>query len=311
MVVTSLVAYSAFTHICPKDCLTGQDLLQIPLWNSIFFHQPIKSRVQENCFRTFHCPALAARGIQRVADCLTDTGQLNAAILLRISQSYRPLYARLLLQHIDAVHGREPRPQWLALPPLREWKLSGVLKLCRQHLRVKARQPAPMWEALVAQAVPFKLCEFVIMALWRKLPVAQRLAQFKVMEGRDCPLCGVVEHHHHVFKKCFFLRDSLALIRRLWGLHVCDNVWYEPSRLCTDHSFISITTIQGWLVWTVVYARWLIRREAISTLQSDIATTVLQRFYVALLGWKSLPEGLPHEVITTTCECLKDVLKGL
>ena len=123
----------------------------------------------------------------------------------------------MLLQYIDAAHGREPRPPWSALPPLREWKLLGFLKVCRQHLRVDTHQPAPVWEALLAQAVLFKLCEFVIMVLWRKLPVAQRLAQFKGMEGQDCPLCGVAEDHDHVFKKYFFLQDSLALIRRLWG----------------------------------------------------------------------------------------------
>ena len=53
--------------------------------------------------------------------------------------------------------------------------------------------------------VPGKLLEFVVMALWRKLPVAQRLAQFKVTEGQGCPSCGVAEDHDHVFKKCFFL----------------------------------------------------------------------------------------------------------
>ena len=43
---------------------------------------------------------------------------------------------------------------------------------------------------------------------------------------------------------------------------------------------------------------------------SDMATAVLQRFYAALLSWKSLPQGtLPQEVITTTCDCLKDILK--
>ena len=181
VVVTSSVAYSAFTHTCPRNCVAWQDLLQIPLWNSGFFHQPIKSRLQENCFRTFYCPALVARGFQRVADGVTNTGQLNAAILPRIPQSERALYARLLLQYIDIPHGREPRPQWSVLPPLREWKLSGVLKVCRQHLRVDTRQPESVWEALRGQAAPFTLHEFVVMVLWRKLPVAQRLTQFKVM----------------------------------------------------------------------------------------------------------------------------------
>ena len=189
MVVTSSLAYSAFTHICPRTCLGGQDLLQIPLWNSVFFHQPIKSRVQENCFRTFYYPALAARGFQRVANCVTDTGQLNAAILPHIPQSYRTLYAWLLLQHIDAAHGRELRPPWSALPPLRDWKLPGVLKVCRQHPWVDVRQPEPVWEALLAQANPFKLCEFVVMALWRKLPLVRAIT---ALHG---PLFNISHHH--------------------------------------------------------------------------------------------------------------------
>ena len=71
VVVTSSVAYSVFTHICLGAC---RGLLHIPLWNSVFFHQPVKSRVLENRFRIFYCPALVAQGFQRVADCVTDTG---------------------------------------------------------------------------------------------------------------------------------------------------------------------------------------------------------------------------------------------
>ena len=59
-----------------------------------------------------------------------------------------------------------------------------------------------------------------------------------------------------------------------------------------------------------MYACWLIRCEAISTLPSDIATAVLRRFFAALLSWKSFPQStLPWEVIATTHECLKDILR--
>ena len=51
-----------------------------------------------------------------------------------------------------------------------------------------------------------------------------------------------------------------------------------------NHSLVSITTIQGWLVWKAVYARWLIRCEAMNTLLSDMATAVLQRFYAAVFS---------------------------
>ena len=62
-------------------------------------------------------------------------------------------------------------------------------------------------------------------------------------------------------------RTAWALVRRLWGggVHVRDTDLYEPSSMCTDHVELSITMVQGWLVWSVVYARWLIRCEALST----------------------------------------------
>ena len=44
----------------------------------------------------------------------------------RIPQSYRTLYTRVLLQYIDVAHGREPRPQWSALPPLRNGSYLGL-----------------------------------------------------------------------------------------------------------------------------------------------------------------------------------------
>ena len=46
VVLTSSIAYSAFTHICPSKCLVGQDLLHNPLWNSVFFYQPFSSACQ-------------------------------------------------------------------------------------------------------------------------------------------------------------------------------------------------------------------------------------------------------------------------
>ena len=100
------------------------------------------------------------------------------------------------------------------------------------------------------------------------------------------------------------------MIQRLWGAYVENNRWHEPSGLCTDFSLQSITTIQGWLVWSAIHARWLVRCEYLSVTAHDISTTVLQRFYSVLLLWKSLDQGsLPLKVIQITCDCLKDILR--
>ena len=97
-----------------------------------------------------------------------------------------------------------------------------------KHSVPKITRPLPVALWALRQIVPFKLREYVLMALWRKLPVGQQLAQFQMMEGQNCMLCGVTKDHDRVFKKYFYLQDSLDLIRRLWGVHVCANIWYEP-----------------------------------------------------------------------------------
>ena len=63
-------------------------------------------------------------------------------------------------------------------------------------------------------------------------------------------------------------------------------------------------------MWSAVHARWLIQCEALSGAPPDLHTAVLQRLYAILLSWKSLPQStIPPEVIATTCDCLKDILK--
>ena len=53
--------------------------------------------------------------------------------------------------------------------------------------------------------------------------------------------------------------------------------------MCTDYAEWSVFTIQGWLVWSVVYARWLIRCEGLSERPPDIPTAVLRRFFLVML----------------------------
>ena len=110
----------------------------------------------------------------------------------QIPQSYRSLYVRLLVQYIDAAHGREPKPVWSALPGCAEWKLSAVLTVCRTELKVEVQQQPTVWAKVQAQQVPFRLKEFVVAALWRKLPGAQRLNNFQVLGSVDCPLAHCV-----------------------------------------------------------------------------------------------------------------------
>ena len=125
----------------------------------------------------------------------------------------------------------------------------------------------------------FTLKEFVIVSLWRKLPVAQRLSRFGVLKSQDCHVCAVIEDHDHVFEKCHFVQASPTAM----GCSCMLQCMF--TRRCNDHHALSLTTIQGWLVWSAVYTRWFIRCEALSAALPDPGTSVLQLPYVILLSW--------------------------
>ena len=143
----------------------------------MFFKQIVKSRVPDNRYRTFYSHSLAPKGhFTRWHIVSQPWDSWILALFPKYPPFYRTMYVRMLVSYIDAAHGQDPKPRWNALPPLREWKLSATLTVCRQHIHVEERQPEPVWEALQSQHVPFRLKESVIVARWRKLPVAQRLA---------------------------------------------------------------------------------------------------------------------------------------
>ena len=72
--------------------------------------------------------------------------------------------------------------------------------------------------------------------------------------------------------------------------------------MCTDYTQWLLSTVQGWLVWSAVYAPWLIRCEALNERPPDVATAVLERFFSMMLTSKPMPQGaLPREIVQTTC----------
>ena len=150
-----------------------KSVLQIPLWNSVFFVQLAKSRVHENQLRTFYCSRLAHKGFHRVANCVTDNGQILTDLIPEMPKSYRTMYVQKLIQYIDATGGRVAIPRWPCWLEPKELKLSSVLHACTQQLAAEERQTAPLWAALWVHQVPFKLHEFVGMVLWQKLPMTQ------------------------------------------------------------------------------------------------------------------------------------------
>ena len=142
------------------------------------------------------------------------------------------------------------------------------------------------------------------------MPVAARMFAFGLVSTPDCTLYSRQEDHTHILKRCPYLSIPFSVIRRLWGAVVSDNAWIEPSRLCLEHSSVSLQSVQGWLCWAAIYATWLIWCEYISFQRVDATTAVLQRWYSVIQLWGSLSQGaLPASVVKTTMHAIAQFLQ--
>ena len=197
-----------------------------------------------------------------LGDCLTTTGQVNTELIPKISRSYRVLYTRRIVHLADRAAASQGDGATLSSPPpLDAWSFANVRRARARIVRIEERQDSEVWEHLREFNVPCRLYHFVLRALWRKVPVAARMFAFGLVSTPDCTLCSRQEDHTHILKRCPYLSIPFSVIRRLWGAVVNDNSWIEPSRLCLEHSSMSLNSVQGWLCWAAIYARWLIRCE--------------------------------------------------
>ena len=176
-------------------------------------------------------------------------------------------------------------------PPLEQWSFLQICNARARTCRIEERQSQAMWEELSRFKVPPKLHHFVLKALWRKLPVAARMFSFKLISSQDCQLCCLSKDRHHSLKSCPYLSLPFSIIRQLWGAVIHESHWIEPSRLCLEHSLQSLPTVQGWLCWAAIYARWLMRCECITIQRPNITTAILQRWYSIFKVWQTLSQG--------------------
>jgi ribonuclease HI len=124
---------------------------------------------------------------------------------------------------------------------------------------VDERQPIEVWRKLSKLQLPGKDKDFIRQALWKKLPTGLRLQRIFPSLSRLCPLCGVVEDNNHRLKACPFLSPPLLVLRQLFGPVEVAGSSVEISRLCTDHALLSLSTVQGVLLWKAIHVLWIYR----------------------------------------------------
>ena len=86
---------------------------------------------------------------------------------------------------------------------------------------------------------------------------------------------------------------------------VKDNLWVEPSRVCLENPLPSITTAQGWVMWSAIFSVWLICCECMDTCIQGRSNAVMHRWYSVLGQWCNIKHGaLPRDVAPITREAI-------
>ena len=215
--VTSSIAYPCFKNDMPNTGLKGPALLTLPLRHSSVFTKKIPPRVREMRDRSHCCPKVVCKGVCTLGDFVTEGGQIKVAIISVLPPSICVLYTRNTVDLADrAKAGQGDGAQW-STPPPKAWSFKNAGRARAQTCRIEERQSSQVWEALAMFNVPPKLHNFVLRTVWRKLPVAARRFNFKMVQSPDCSLCPCAKYHSHVLKRCPYLSLLFSIVRRLYG----------------------------------------------------------------------------------------------
>jgi hypothetical protein len=99
------------------------------------------------------------------------------------------------------------------------------------------------------------------MALWRKLPVGERMNGIFHDMRATCPLDGTIEGHHHRLKTCPYWHFAVTELQK--GLPpLRDDTtmsFVELSRILVDYQKLSLTTVQGAYAWRIARCLWIYR----------------------------------------------------
>ena len=140
--------------------------------------------------------------------------------------------------------------------------MSTPLAMCltiAQGSKQEIRQPEALWAILQKLPIPGQDKDFIRQALWKKLPVANRLHDIFPHLFQWCPLDFAIEDHHHRLKSCCFLQLPLEILRQCIPAVRKKGVLVELGRLCWDEPLLSLTTPQGLLMWKIIRTLWLFR----------------------------------------------------
>ena len=242
------LAWSARAFSMVKQGVSVPDVAGLsydtPLWNSCLFRNTQQL--------TYFCPSLIKFGITTVGALLEDESSYEL-----IAPSWRPVYRdtirRLASPSLVAAGVPECPPlylwyQWTSVKMVNYLGLAGA---------EPPRQTEEVWKAFFSSDFPAPHRDTIYQALWKKLPVGERLRSWLPGEV-NCPLDGACESVLHAVTACKFLPVAYNTVDKCFPADGPGES-VSASTVIHTHPVQSLTSPHGILAWSAFIASWAAR----------------------------------------------------
>ena len=117
-------------------------------------------------------------------------------------------------------------------------------------------QPLEVWTAWPKLLLPPADRQFIHTALWKKLTVGVRLANWQPV-GTTCPICGLLETTQHALTAYKYFSVAAHVASQCMGPATTDHgPEMDPTGILWDQPELSLTTPLGITLWSAFRAAW-------------------------------------------------------
>ena len=198
---------------------------------------------------------------------LVQSEVLQIAAVQTMAPTFRLKYPSVV-QTVLAV--QSGGAQWRADAPCntgkwaQAWRLRSLLLAATKDRMIFRPTGDRVWNVFSRLRVPSFDRDFIRLALWRKLTVAQRL--YAMTRQDNCPFEPLVQTHQHFFEACQFTEFLGSSIKHTHGqVELEGGGWVAVKHLPYRQSELSLTTTQGLVYWAGLATAWALRCQRLFT----------------------------------------------
>ena len=276
----------SFPPVLPADCVS----CSWPAWHTVAY--------RDQHGHAYYSPSLVRKGVLRLSQ-LRSLDSFPRCL----PATWVPRYSAALAPSTTA--GEFNRDL------VRGWNTTPTLRVLMTASSVQERVPEDTWGFLNALRLPGVLRDFLRAALWRKLPVGDRIAAW-VPHARCCPLCGDVETQSHAVSACPHLAVASGLVSRLLPKPEVNGVVRSVTESVLHHVPLSLSSAAGLVFWSTISVNRSIRCAASLNGSARVLEAVfLRKWLEGLRSWSGAsPRYLPESELVLFERALRSRVEG-